>query len=121
MKSLGSKQRLFAQLFGEFLMWIYEQGYAVTFGDAYRDPRVFGQVGEKKPGSYGRSKSNHKIRLAKDLNLFKKNEAGHWQYMTETEDHRPLGEHWESMHPLCRWGGYFNDGNHYSLEHNGRQ
>jgi hypothetical protein len=23
------------------------------------------------------------------------------------------------MHPDCRWGGRFNDGNHYSFEHNG--
>jgi hypothetical protein len=27
-----------------------------------------------------------------------------------------LGEFWEGLHPLCRWGGRFNDGNHYSIE-----
>lgn len=25
----------------------------------------------------------------------------------------------EMQHELCRWGGRFKDGNHYSLEHNG--
>lgn len=111
---LGDKQRLFTRLVAQLLDKAHEMGYEVTFGDAYRDPRIFGQVGQAK--AYGRSKSNHKVRLAIDLNLF----AGQ-EYLDETEDHRPLGEWWEKLHPLCRWGGRFNDGNHYSLEHDGRQ
>lgn len=89
-------------------------GYEVTLGDAYRDPRLHGSHGEKK--GYGHRKSCHKLRLAIDLNLFLDGE-----YLTETEDHEKLGEWWESLHPLCRWGGRFSnpDGNHYSLEHNG--
>lgn len=102
--TLRQKQSLFAKLVAEFIGWIYEQGYEVTFGDAYRDPRV----------KYGHPDSNHRKRLAIDLNLFKN---GH--YLTSTESHRPLGEKWESMNPLCRWGGRFEDGNHYSLEHVG--
>lgn len=31
------------------------------------------------------------------------------------------GEHWESLHPLCRWGGRFGDANHISLEHEGKK
>lgn len=31
-----------------------------------------------------------------------------------------IGLKWEGMHPLCRWGGRFNDANHFSLEHEGR-
>lgn len=112
--TLGEKQRLFTRLVGEFLLWIYEQGYEATLGDAYRDPRVHGAFGET--GGYGRRRSCHKIRLAIDLNLFS---GGEWQ--TTTDAHRPLGEKWEAMHPLCRWGGRFNDGNHYSLEHEGSQ
>jgi hypothetical protein len=30
-----------------------------------------------------------------------------------------LGKYWKRQHPLCRWGGDFQDGNHYSLEHEG--
>jgi len=99
-------------MIGLLIEWAYENGYELTFGDAYRDPRVFGPTGEKK--GYGRSKSNHKVRLAVDFNLFKDG-----KYLTATEDHKPLGEYWESMGG--EWGGRFNDGNHYSLEHQGRR
>ena len=101
---------------GELLRWIYANGYSVTFGDAYRDPRVFGKLGLKK--GYGRKSSNHKIRLAIDLHLFKKIN-GNWVYMKDTKDHKPVGEYWESLGGT--WGGRFNDGNHYSLSHNGRR
>ena len=56
------------------------------------------------------------------LNLFREGKM-----LTSTEDHRPLGEWWESQGGS--WGGRFqesapgkgdgNDGNHYSSEHNG--
>jgi len=111
--TLRKKQRLFSRLIAELIIWAYEQGYEVSVGDAYRDPRAFGEVGVSK--GYGRARSNHKSRLAMDLNLFKDG-----KYLDKTEDHGPVGAKWESMHPLCRWGGRFNDGNHYSLEHEGR-
>jgi hypothetical protein len=108
--TLGEKQREFSYMVGLLITWSYRNGYELTFGDAYRDPRVFGQVGLRK--GYGRSKSNHKIRLAVDFNLFIDGE-----YQTSTEAHKPLGEYWESIGGS--WGGRFDDGNHYSLEHNG--
>lgn len=108
----GQKQRLFTRLIAELVIWAYEQGYELTYGDAYRDPRVHGKHGEKK--SYSAAGSVHKMRLAVDFNLFI---DGKW--MTDTSDHLPIGEKWESMHELCRWGGRFDDGNHYSLEWNG--
>lgn len=111
---LGEKQRLFARLIAELIVWIYSRGYEVTFGDAYRDPRLFGPLGSKS--GYGAPSSCHKLRLAVDLNLFKDG-----VFLQSTEDHRPLGEKWESMHPLARWGGEFNDGNHYSFEHEGHK
>jgi len=59
----------------------------------------------------------HPLRLAQDLNLFRK---GVW--LTRTEDHRELGEWWERLDPVCRWGGRFSrpDGNHYSHAWEGR-
>lgn len=108
--TLGEKQRRFTRMVGYLIEWAYENGYELTFGDAYRDPRVFGHVGERR--GYGRPRSLHKQRLAIDLNLFRDG-----VYLTATEDHRPLGEFWESMGGS--WGGRFNDGNHYSLEHEG--
>ena len=110
MKTLSEKQRQFSKMIAQLILWAYEQGYEITVGDAFRDPRVFGAVGERK--GYGESKSAHKQRLAMDLNLFKN---GKW--LTTTEAHKPLGEKWESMGGA--WGGRFQDGNHYSLEHNG--
>lgn len=110
--TLGSKQRKFTLMIAQLIQWAYEQGYELTVGDAYRDPRLHGQVGEKK--GYGSAVSLHKQRLAMDLNLFKDG-----KFLTTTEDHLPLGEKWESMGGS--WGGRFNDGNHYSLEHEGRK
>ncbi len=111
--TLGQKQRLFTKLIAELITWAYDNGYELTVGDFYRDSRAFGAMGKKK--LYSASNSNHKIRLAGDLNLFIDG-----KYMTKTTDHTPIGEKWESMHELCRWGGRFSDGNHYSIEHNGR-
>jgi len=115
--TLGEKQRLFAKLVARLITWAYEQGYAVTFGDAYRDPRVFGLHGEQK--GYGKARSNHKRRLAIDLNLFVEQGHGNWVYQTSSVAHKPLGEYWEKLHPMCQWGGRFNDGNHYSMTHEG--
>lgn len=112
--TLGEKQRLFAKLTIQLYQYILDQGYEFTYGDAFRDPRVHGIVGKKK--GYGRSVSNHKSRLAVDLNLFKDG-----LYLMETSDHKPIGLYWETLHELCAWGGKFDDGNHYSLTHNGRR
>lgn len=111
-ETLGQKQRRFTHMVGLLIEFAYQQGYELTFGDAYRDPRVHGDVGVKK--SYSSANSVHKSRLAVDFNLFKNGD-----YLTSTEDHRELGEFWESIGGT--WGGRFNDGNHYSLEHQGRK
>lgn len=110
--TLGQKQRKFTRMIGLLIEYAYENGYELTLGDAYRDPRLHGDVGVKK--SYSSANSLHKSRLAVDLNLFKNG-----RYLTTTEAHRPLGEYWESIGGA--WGGRFNDGNHYSLEHGGRK
>jgi hypothetical protein len=106
---LGERQRLLAKLLPRLLDKAHELGFEITLGDAYRDARVFGLPGEAI--GYGARWSGHKFRLAIDLNLFK---GG--KYLTGTEDHRPLGEFWESLHSECRWGGGFNDGNHYEVK-----
>lgn len=110
--SLSAKQRAFARMVGLLIEHAYQQGYELTFGDAYRDPRLHGAVGVK--AGYGSANSCHKLRLAVDFNLFK---GG--KYLTATEDYRPLGEFWESIGGS--WGGRFADGNHFSLEHEGKR
>lgn len=111
--TLGEKQELFARLFCAHVVWLYERGYAVRLGD------VFASAGH-------RAGSNHYIKLAGDINLFR---GG--VFLTATLDHQESGDMWESRHELCRWGGNWDkdeiagepgedDGNHYSLWHNGR-
>jgi hypothetical protein len=109
-ESLGQKQRRFSLAVAKLILKAYEMGYEVSLGDAYRDPRLHGEMGVGK--GYGRPSSTHKLRLAIDLNLFKDG-----VYLPNTSDHQALGEWWESQGGS--WGGRFNDGNHYSFSHGG--
>lgn len=116
-KTLGEMQRAFVPMVAELIVYAYSAGYELTLGDAYRDPRVFGALGEA--WGYGRAQSLHKQRLAVDLNLFRDG-----KYLPRTEDHRPLGMWWEARGierglPAA-WGGHFQDGNHYSFAWQGR-
>lgn len=108
--TLREKQSKFVKMLADLLDFAHTRGYEFTLGDAYRDPRLHGEVGEKK--GYGHPRSAHKQRLAIDLNLFKDG-----KYLSSTKDHEPLGLYWESIGGA--WGGRFEDGNHYSLEHEG--
>jgi len=108
--TLRQKQSRFVLMQAYLVAFALSKGYELTSGDAYRDPRVFGAMGQRM--GYGESMSAHKQRLAKDWNLYRNG-----VYLTATDDHRELGEFWESIGGA--WGGRFNDGNHYSLEHNG--
>jgi hypothetical protein len=138
---LGELQELHVRLVATKLIpKAYELGFTVRWGEALRsdeqaeinaiglDGRImlanmiqtrFPLLAEKirnngKAG--GIRDSVHELKIGIDLNLFL-----HGQYLTDTESHRPLGEYWETLHPLCRWGGRFKDGNHYSLEWQGRK
>lgn len=99
---LSRKQAKFSRMVAQLILYADALGYDITFGEAYRPPSA----------TWGHPYSLHKSRLAVDLNLFYKG-----KYLTATEDHMPLGEFWEAIGGT--WGGRFNDGNHYSLEHNG--
>jgi len=100
--SLIPKQNRFARMIALLILFAQEKGYEVTCGDFFRDERC----------DYGHPKSLHKRRLAADLNLFKDG-----VYLKDTEDYRLLGEFWESLGGS--WGGRINDGNHFSLSHDG--
>jgi hypothetical protein len=99
MTTLRQKQSKFVRMVAMLIQFAYEKGYELTFGDAYAT-------------SGHKENSLHYSRLAIDLNLFKDG-----QYLSSTEDHNELGVFWESIGGS--WGGRFDDGNHYSLEHNG--
>lgn len=107
--TLSEKQDLFTIMIAKLIFFADEHGYRLTFGEAYRTPE---QAAANAKSGKGIKNSLHTQRLAVDFNLFKN---GVW--LTKSTDHQPLGEYWESIGGS--WGGRFNDGNHYSLEHNG--
>ena len=111
---LSEKQCRFTECIGKLIAWSYENGYELTFGDAYRSPE---QAAENAAAGTGIANSVHTIRLAVDFNLFKDGE-----YQGTSDAHRPLGDYWKSLDPDARWGGDFKrqDGNHYSFTHEGR-
>lgn len=112
-ETLGQKQRAFAIDVAQLIVFAYQNGFEVTFGDAYRDPEVAQFYAQRGRGI---SNSLHCQRLAIDLNLFING-----VYQSDGAAHRPLGEFWEALRPGNCWGGRFGDGNHYSRSHDGRK
>lgn len=136
---LGEQQRLFTRLVGLWITEVYKRGFELSMGEAKRSDEqaiinAMGPAGRATLVSFlmrsypdlagaisnnvgsGIRNSLHELQLAEDFNLFKSG-----KYLSSTEDWREVGELWESMHPLARWGGRFGDGNHISLEYGGRK
>ena len=92
----------------------YNQGYTLTFGEAYRTPE---QAALNAKNGTGIANSLHTKRLAIDFNVFVDG-----KYLTKSEDLRELGEYWKSLNPKNAWGGDFKtnpDGNHFSQSYGG--
>lgn len=102
-------QSLHVRYVGQLIDWATKAGYELTWGETYRTPE---QALINAANGSGIVHSLHLIRLAVDLNLFKDG-----QLLQAVEDYQPLGEHWESLDPLCCWGGRFHrvDVFHFSL------
>lgn len=113
--TLREKQSLFARLVASLIQEANRLGYDCTFGEAYRSPEEALRLASIT-GKRAIKRSLHCDRLAIDLLLFKDG-----IYLTKTEDYTPLGRWWQQAHSLCRWGGEFSDGNHFSLTHDNRQ
>jgi len=105
--TLRQKQSLFAFLTARLLIHIRENGYEFTFGETYRPPEMAAIYAKR---GIGIKNSLHTKKLAIDVNLFKDG-----KYLSSTESHKIFGEWWEKQHSNCRWGGRFNDGNHYEF------
>ena len=121
--SLREKQSLFLRLLAELIQWVYSRdGLELTLADGSIDPmRKFRSpdtgipfVAEDAQHMRG---GLHYQRLAQDLNLFM---HGKWIQDGGHPEWTEIGVKWESLHPLCRWGGRFRDANHFSLEHEGK-
>jgi len=98
-ETLREKQSRFVLMVGKLILFAYENGFELTFGDAWA------KTGHMK-------NSLHYIKLAVDFSLF-----FNGGYLRITESYTILGEYWESIGGS--WGGRFGDGNHFSLEHHG--
>ena len=113
---LGAKQRLFSRLLPKLLNEIHGQGYECALAEGYIGLSI-DKPGEDTPHL---RHGGHFKKLAQDIDLFRLDPATFkFVYLTDTASHQPFGEFWESLHPLCRWGGRWGDGNHYSLEDGG--
>ena len=113
-ESLGQKQRRFARAVPRLIDMVHTLGLECTIGDVFRDPRAHGHHGVKR--GYSSAHSNHKLKLAIDINLFRDG-----RYLSSTSSHRELGEWWMAQGEDHEWGGDGrSDGNHYSIRHQGR-
>jgi len=105
--SMSAKQQQFAVSLAKLIIYADSIALPVTFGDAYRDPRLHGAVGVKM--GYGAANSCHKLRLAVDLNIIKDGKlAGEQEYIK-------LQKYWRENlggSPIIP-----GDSNHFSWEH----
>lgn len=110
MGELVDTQNRFALNLGFLYLEFEKRGLIYTLGDSYRDPRVFGEVGESK--GYGHKNSCHKLRLAQDINIIVDGKL-----IEDDEYHRDMHEFWQ-----FRCGGakmIKHDPNHYSFKYRG--
>ena len=120
---LELKQRIFAYNIARLMVWAYENGYELATGEFYRTPEQ--QAIYLKEGKTKVKESQHMKKLAADL-LLKKTPTSGYEYITDTNAYKPLGDIWVSLHPDNRWGGDWNmngqtsdesflDGNHFEM------
>ena len=98
---LSQYQRIFTLNVSKLIAFAYEKKIELTFGEAYRTTAqqlLYVQSGKSKTMN-----SKHLKRLAVDFNFFKN---GNLTY--KWEDVKAIGDYWESLHPMNRWGGDWN-------------
>lgn len=106
--TLREMRILFTKLISQQVLDIFASGYEVAYDE------VTERITVKDPTSDHMKKSLHHLGLAADLLLYKDG-----SYLDKTEYHKLFGDMWKARHALCRWGGDWGDGNHYSLEYKG--
>jgi hypothetical protein len=130
--TLGQKQELFSTLVPKLIAKAHDLGYPVRLRTLWREPEqcTFNATHcgtcrrdqdhhdspTHKFHPIGTANSLHADGLALDLVLMANGAP-----LTLTESYRVLGQYWEAQHALCRWGGSFGDGGHFSITHGGRR
>jgi hypothetical protein len=132
---LGEKQELFAHLLPDLIEEAHSLGFLVRLKELLRgEQQAWYNAHTCAVCDYNRNdhhpvpdpqhdfkpigivNSLHCVGLAIDLVLFRNNRP-----LWATKHYQELGEFWESLDPLCSWGGRFNDGGHFSIQHGGRR
>lgn len=117
MLSLKQQRVLFSSLIARLVIEAPRLGnYQLAFAEV---KRMRSQAVANAAVGAGIVESLHLLSLAADLDLYLDG-----MYQPTTEAHHRIGTLWKSYHPLCRWGGDFKprpDGNHYSMEWEGRK
>ncbi|GBD87424.1 hypothetical protein BMS3Abin03_01356 [bacterium BMS3Abin03] len=107
--SLSKEQQVFTQHVALLITRANSMGVNLTFGEAWRTKEQ--QAIYVKQGKSRTMDSNHLKRLAVDFNFFI---AGTLFYRHPLISE--LGNYWESLDRLNRWGGHFQffyDGDHF--------
>lgn len=98
--TLQQKQSVFAQNVARLLMHVDAIGLTCSIGEVFRTQEQ-AEIYEKE--GKGIKDSLHCKKLAIDLHLF----SPHGQYLTDMKSYEPLGQYWESLLPVNKWGGRF--------------
>lgn len=100
-EQLREQQNFFVEDVITILMFILSlEGYTVSFGEAHRPDEMQKIYLEK--GLTKTLESYHQKRLAIDLNIFVNGKLTYDKKLLQV-----IGDKWESLNPLNRWGGNF--------------
>jgi len=100
--TLSDKQFKFVKDVNILLSFIINNGYKVTFGEAYRI--LYTQKYYLDQGLAKTMNSKHLDKLAIDLNIFK-NIGDEYKYTVYKKDIQFIGDFWESLDKKNSWGG----------------
>lgn len=113
------KQARFSYLKAVLVMYAHTLGYCMVEYEGCIMPDRKTRDGLQVQDGVHMRGSLHYDRMASDFVLYDVN-SGEPVYNGEDNRWITLGEFWESLDPLARWGGRFHDANHFSLSHGGR-
>lgn len=113
--TLREKRVAFSRAIALLLLWAQAQGWDLALGEGYvalTDARDGDWDGPHMRGG------THYAGTGQDVLLYING-----AYITDGSHPAflRLGEFWERIHPLARWGGRHNDANHFSFEHDGKR
>ncbi len=114
---LVTEQDIFLQHVAKLIAHAKDLGFVITGGELFRTPeqqRIHMREGRSKTMS-----SRHMKRLAIDLNFFTEGPGGALSLCYDKSVLQPLGDFWEGLDALNRWGGNwqsFKDTPHFERQ-----